>query len=60
MLFCIYNSIEKSIFGGKRSFGSSNIHQIPINSKEYLNIDYKDIPEDEKFFYEYNLVNLLH
>lgn len=45
---------KKSVFSTKQSTTSkvSSIKQLPINSKEYLNIDLNKIPEDEKIFYE--------
>jgi hypothetical protein len=45
---------SKSIFDVKqlKKAKISSIKQLAINSKEYLNIDYNKIPEDEKIFYE--------
>lgn len=41
------------MFGPKASaFKTSAVHKMPVNSKEYLSLDAKDVPEDEKFFYE--------
>jgi len=45
--------MKRSVFGVQKSSKNSTINQIPINSKEYLGLDYKSIPEEEKFFYQY-------
>jgi hypothetical protein len=52
MITNFFFSTEKSVFGPKTAKKLSAINSIPINSKEYLNMDFKEIPEDEKFFYQ--------
>jgi ribosome biogenesis protein MAK21 len=44
--------IKKSIFEPVKSIYSSSIKNLPVNSKDYLNLDPKSIPEEEKFFYK--------
>ena len=43
---------RKSVFEPVKSIKKSSIKNIPINSKEYLNLDISAIPEEEKFFYK--------
>jgi hypothetical protein len=43
---------KKSVFEPVKSFHKSGIKNLPINSKEYLNLDKKKIPVEEKIFYE--------
>ena len=34
------------------SIHKSKVRNLPINSKEYLNLNENQIPEEEKFFYK--------
>lgn len=43
---------KKSIFEPVKSIYKSSIKNLAVNSKEYLNLDYNQIPEEEKFFYK--------
>lgn len=43
---------KKSIFKPAKSMQKSSIRNLPINSKEYLSLDYNQIPEEEKIFYK--------
>jgi hypothetical protein len=47
------NGKQKSVFEPVKSTAkSSSIKNIPINSSEYLNLNYNSIPEEEKLFYK--------
>lgn len=43
---------KKSIFEAEKSIYKSSIKNLAVNSKEYLKLDPKLIPAEEKFFYE--------
>ena len=43
---------KKSVFEPVKSIHRSTIKNMPINSKEYLSLDYKQIPEEEKLFFK--------
>lgn len=46
-------SDKKSIFEPVKSIYKSSIKNLAVNSKDYLNLDPKSIPAEEKFFYDY-------
>lgn len=44
---------KKSVFEPIKSIHKSKIKNLPINSEEYLKLNINEIPEEEKFFYNY-------
>jgi hypothetical protein len=59
LIFSNLIKAKKSIFEPVKSIHKSKVKHLPINSKEYLNLDQSRIPEEEKIFYKYARSNIV-